>query len=919
MSDHNQFTLTINGKPEIVTCSAGMRLSEVLREKLHLMGTKIGCNAGDCGACTVLVDGEPVCSCLMTVAKADGCHVETVESLSDGDVLSLLQQAFSRHGAAQCGICTPGMLMAATPLIRQNKAPSRSDVEDALGGVLCRCTGYAKIIDAVMDAANQRPSAPMPERNVAVGTRVERLDGRPKLNGAEIFGADYWPEDALYVRVLRSPYHSALFSIGDIDSWIAKHDLVSHVFLASDIDGDNRFGVIPPMADQPALASDEARFKGEAVALIAGHSQDLASQDMSDFPITWTEQQPLMDVGDAIKEDARQIHPHRDQNLLITGIVKHGDIDKGFADAQHMAEMSFSTSYVEHAYIEPEAGAAWMDGDTVVIQACTQAPIMDRDETAKVLGLAEEKVRIIPSATGGGFGSKLDLSVQPLLGLVTLKTGQPCRMVYSRHESMMSTTKRHPGEMHARIAADADGRITAMEFTGDFNTGAYASWGPTVASRVPIHASGPYKTPHYLAKGRAIHTNGPPSGAFRGFGVPQSTIIQEALYDELAQKCDMDRLAFRRLNALKNGDKTVCNQMLSAPGIDECLAALEPFWQKHKQQIADFNAGNSRKKRGIGVSSCWYGCGNTALPNPSTIRLGVTSEGKVVLHQGAADIGQGSNTVIAQICADGLGIPLARISLVGGDTAMTPDCGKTSASRQTFITGKAALLAGQALRGQILRLSNLGDDAVIEIEHGLIRVSHGDKRHDIALHAMPENAHGYVLMAEETYNPPTVELDEYGQGKPYAVYGFGAHAAVVEVDMHLGTVKVLHLSAAHDLGRVVNPLLAEGQIDGGIAQGLGMALMEEYIPGRTENLHDYLIPSIGDMPEIEYHLIEVPDPEGPMGVKGLGEHVLIPTAPAILNAITDATGGARLYQTPAVPHRVLAAIMANHAMGEAAE
>jgi len=275
--------------------------------------------------------------------------------------------------------------------------------------------------------------------------------------------------------------------------------------------------------------------------------------------------------------------------------------------------------------------------------------------------------------------------------------------------------------------------------------------------------------------------------------------------------------------------------------------------------------------------------------------------------------------VIPKICADALGVPLASITMVNGDTALTPDCGKTSASRQTFITGKAAMLAGQALRQQILRLGNLGDEATIDLHQGKIIVSNGDKQQAINLGEMAPNTYGYVLMAEETYNPPTEELDENGQGKPYAVYGFGAHAAVVEVDTHLGVVKVRHISAAHDLGRVINPMLAEGQIDGGIAQGLGMALMEEYLPGRSENLHDYLIPSIGDMPEIEHHLIEVTDPEGPMGVKGLGEHVLIPTAPAILNAISHATGGARLSETPATPHRVLAAIMAMSSQNKAAE
>ncbi|TMV68212.1 aldehyde oxidase, partial [Thioclava sp. BHET1] len=442
-----------------------------------------------------------------------------------------------------------------------------------------------------------------------------------------------------------------------------------------------------------------------------------------------------------------------------------------------------------------------------------------------------------------------------------------------------------------------------------FNTGAYASWGPTVANRVPVHASGPYRTPNYLARTVAMHTNGPVSGAFRGFGVPQAGVLQEAIYDDLAQMTGMDRLAFRQLNALKEGERSVCGQEMKGVGIGACLDALEGPWAAALAEAARINVSDGAIRRGVGVASCWYGCGNTALPNPSTMRLGLTAEGALCLHQGATDIGQGSNTVIPQICADALGLPIGQFTLIGPDTALTPDGGKTSASRQTVVSGKAAMLAGRALRGQILALTNRGAEARLTLEDGVLRVSDAAGSAEIRLADLPLGPHGYVLMAEETYDPPTLPLDENGQGVPYAVYGYGAQIAEVDVDMILGTVKVRRITAAHDLGRVINPRLAEGQIEGGIAQGLGMALMEDYIPGRTENLHDYLIPTTGDMPEIRSILLEVPDPEGPMGAKGLGEHVLIPTAPAILNGIRHASC-ARVTRLPALPHRVLAAIRA---------
>ncbi len=907
MKDRAQgITFSVGNATQTVTTNPARRLSEVLREDLNLKSVKIGCDAGDCGACTVLIDGHQTCACLVPVAQVDGCRVETLET-AEPDLSKRLQDAFLAHGAAQCGICTPGMMMAAMELLRATPRPSAAQVEDALGGVLCRCTGYRKIIDAVMAVHDMPPGTPVPEAGPAVGQSIPRLDGRPKVEGSEIFGADFTKPGSLLVRAVRSPHFHADFALGDIDQWRRAHPDVRAVITAQDIAGVNRFGVIPPFADQPALADGTVRYLGEPVALVVGAPDVVEALDLADFPVSWTPRPHSLTQAEGGSADAPNVHQDRPENTLVRGRVARGDPDDALGASAFVVSGRFETSYVEHAYIEPEAGAAWMDGDVLTIQACTQAPVMDQEETAKVLGLPLDKVRIIPSAAGGGFGAKLDVTLQPLLGLAVLKTGQPCHMVFGRTESMRCSTKRHPGTMEARIGADAGGRVTGMIFHGDFNTGAYASWGPTVATRVPVHASGPYLTPNYRATSRAIHTNGPTSGAFRGFGVPQAAIAQEVLYDDLALACGMDRLAFRQLNALADGDTSPCGQEMQAVGLRQCLDALEPHWTRANADAKAFNARNTDRKRGIGVASCWYGCGNTALPNPSTIRIGVTSQGQLWLHQGATDIGQGSNTVITQIAADALGVAVDAFQLVGPDTALTPDCGKTSASRQTFITGRAAEAAGQALRAAILRLTNLGDVTRLEFGAGTLTAHQNDRHQTIDLMALDEDEHGYVLCAEETYDPPTSALDENGQGTPYAVYGYGAQFAEVEVDLKLGTCKVIHITAAHDVGRAINPRLAEGQIEGGIAQGLGLALIEEYIPGKTEDLHNYLIPTFGDMPPVTSILIETPDPEGPMGAKGLGEHVLIPTAPAILNAIRDASG-ARITKVPALPHRVLAAI-----------
>ncbi len=906
-------SFVVNGRSVDVAASGTRRLSRVLRDDLGLTGTKVGCDAGDCGACTVLLDGEPVCACLVPVGQITGCEITTVEGLATrSPVLDRLKKSFLAYGAAQCGACTPGMLVAATALLEKNSSPCESEVMDAIGGVLCRCTGYRKIVQAIQEAGAVGSIETSPEAGSAVGARLVRLDGQKKVDGREIFGADEVPAGALGLRVVRSPHARARFEFGDLDEFVNAHPGIALILTAKDVPGIDCYGVIPRFADQPVFAHTETRFRGEAVAAIVGDAVAVEMLDLSTFPVTWQELPALRTIDEALAPDAPRIHEGRENNVLVRGRVVRGDVENALAKADAVVEGEYETGFVEHAYIEPEAGFARRVGDTIEIQACTQSPYMDRADIAKIMGLAPERVRIIPTAVGGGFGSKLDLSVQPFLALAAWKLNRPVRMVYSRTESMISTTKRHPARMKVKAGANRDGKIVALDFSADFNTGAYSSWGPTVAGRVPVHASGPYYVPHYRALTRAVHTNIVPAGAFRGFGVPQAAIAQEQLYDDLADEIGMDRLEFRIFNALENSSPTVTGQVLGeGVGIRACFEALRPKWKAAREVASTFNAAyKGPLRRGVGVAGMWYGCGNTSLPNPSTVRIGLKRDGRIALHQGAVDIGQGSNTIVTQICADALGAPISHFDLISGDTAITPDCGKTSASRQTFVTGRAAHMAATKLRHEILKLGAACKCGEVHFTDSGIEVSEAGESKPIDLSPMPLDQHGYVITAEATFDPPITPLDENGQGTPYAVFGFGAHMAEVEVDTELGTVRVLKVTAAHDVGRAINPTLIEGQIEGGVAQGLGMALMEEFFPGKGENLHDYLIPSAGDIPPIESILIEDPSPIGPYGAKGIGEQAVIPTAPAILNAIHDATG-VRIHKVPATPDRVRAALLAH--------
>ena len=669
---------------------------------------------------------------------------------------------------------------------------------------------------------------------------------------------------------------------------------------AADVPGRNGFGIYPELKDQPVFSAGEVRYRGEAVVALVGERDVLEAIEDSEVPIDYEPLEPLHGFVAAMAAP---------DNLLTDGRVRQGAAAAAMAGCAHVAGGEWQTGFVEHAYIEPEAGYARRVGERIEVHVSTQSPYMDLEEVADVLGVGHEQVRIVPSFCGGGFGGKLDQSVQPLVAVAAWLLERPVACVYHRAESMAASTKRHPAWIRAKMGCDENGMLVAAESDAIFDTGAYSSWGPTVAGRVPVHAAGPYKVTAVNNRGRAYFTNNPPSGAFRGFGVPQAAFAHEALMDDLAARCGTDALEFRLQNALRNGDRTVTGQTLAAGvGMAQCLEALRPGWRKMQGECEAHNTDNKIFRRGVGIGAMWYGCGNTGMSNPSTMHLTLSSAGGLTLWNGAVDIGQGSYTVLAQIAADELGVAMADIAQVWGDTDLTADAGKSSASRQTYVSGRAAQLAAADLKAQLLRAANAGADASIAIDGARVTVSEGGREQVVELAALAADSDGVVLTGEGNFDPPATALDENGQGSPYGSYGFAAQIAAVEVDMELGTTKVLKIVAAHDVGRAINPMLCEGQIEGGIAQGLGLALMEEYIPGATENLHDYLIPTSGDVPPIEVILIEEPEPSGPFGAKGLGEPGLVPTAPAIVGAIRDAAG-VSMYRLPVRPDRLRAAIL----------
>ncbi len=749
--------------------------------------------------------------------------------------------------------------------------------------------------------------------NKTIGINTPRAGAVEKLKGHPLFCADMEHENTLVLKAFRSSKSHA--GIVDIDLKKALEiEGVVQIFTARDIAGKNLIGIINK--DQPVLVPDKVRYTGDPIALIAAETEQAAEKAIEALEVIYEEHQVVLTPEEAMKDGAPKIHAKG--NVLFTRNLQHGNTEKAFKQCKAVVEKTYRTSPVEHAYLEPDAGYGYVDEDgTLVIYASTQNPHYDHKEVVDILGVKDDKVRIIQAATGGGFGSKLDLNVQGFIGLALFHLNKPVRYVYSREEAFVATAKRHPLTIHMKTGADQYGNVMAMKARIVCDTGAYGSYGIAVASRAAVHATGPYEIENVEVAALCVYTNNPYGGAMRGFGAPQMAFAHESQMDLLATELDIDPLEIRRINAFKPGSVTATGQEITnSVGFIDCLDTIKPYWDQAKKDWMTIKP-DPFKRRGIGLGSMWYGIGNTGVQNPSTARIEMDLEGGLTLYTGCADIGQGSTTVLLKIAAEVLGVQPEGIKAVVADTKWTTNAGATSASRQTYISGNAVKDAAKKIADVMLteavdRLRTPKSSLIFD--SGFV-IDTKDPSQKISFKTLVSRLHkrGIPLVWQGYFDPETIPLDPAtGQGVPYATYAFACQMALVTVDTLTGEVRVDKIVAAHDVGKAIYPEGVKGQICGGIAMGIGFALMEKFDPGQTQSMKDYLIPTCGDMPEIIPLIVESEEPSGPFGAKGVGEPALIPTAPSILNALANALGE-RIFALPANLERVLeASIKSGH-------
>jgi selenium-dependent xanthine dehydrogenase len=915
-----ELKMTLNGKPVSVEVEPNEYLAYVLRERLGLTGTKIACDEAECGACTVLVNGTSVDSCLFPALKASGAEVLTIEGLADtwqgnggkgGATLPLhpLQREFIHQGAVQCGFCTPGVLMQSKALLDRNPNPSDDDIKHALKDTYCRCGAYVSMMNAIKNAAKEMrgqmphlksqssiPNLPRTKTPFSVvGQPLPRPDAVEKVTGRAKYSDDYVFPNMLFGATLRAKHPHA--RILKIDTTRAKQlPGVCAVLTHEDVPGSKNHGLV--YNDWPVLCSDKVRYVGDAVVIVAAETADIARKALDLIEVEY-EPLPVVDNPvDALKPDAPLVNDGSGHGNLLKHIhVEKGDVEIGFAEADIIVENEYRSPFYEQAFMEPECSIGRITDDGHVEVICgSQIPYDDRRQIAASLAIPESQVRVRGALIGGGFGGKEDIAAQIHVALLARATGRPVKMLYSRHESLIFHPKRHATIIRVKTGAKRDGTLVASQAIIYGDSGAYASLGDKVMTRAATHAAGPYNIPHVKIDCYAMYTNNPPAGAFRGFGVTQSAFAVESNMDELAHRLGLDPFELRRKNALKVGDTTSTGQIVrESAGLLECIRLVEEATKDERRETEDLRPSSPVVRRAWGFAAAYK---NTGLGGGAEDKAGaeveVFEDGTAEVRTSSAEIGQGLPTVLAMITAEELGLPYERVRVLLSDTDLTPDGGPTTASRQTFVSGNAARLAARGMREILAATASERLDAPPEqlvFKDGVVG-SNG--------HRMPIEQ---VVRWSREEGRPTRYLHEYvapetqdlGQpGDMHFAFSYAAQAALVEVNTETGEVHCLKVVTATDIGRAINPLALEGQVEGGILMCLGNALTEEFIveQGRvwTDRLAKYKMPSIKHTPEIVSFLVEDESSTGPYGAKGVGEISSIPTTPAITNAIYNAVG-----------------------------
>ena len=825
-------TFTVNGRA--VTVEKNQKLLRYLRDTLELTSVKDGCSEGACGTCHVLIDGKPTKACIPQTDKLEGKSVVTVEGLTDFEK-DVYTYAFGKVGAVQCGFCTPGMVIAAKGLLDENKNPTREEAAYAIRNNICRCTGYVKIVDAIMLSAEllRKGEVPSYPENWSLGENVPRVDVQEKVTGTGIYTDDVYMEGMVYGSAVRSQYPRARVLAIHTEEAKSLPGVVG-VFTSEDVPGNNKVGHLVKDWDTMIPVGSITHYLGDAICLVAAEDQEALEKAKALVRVEYEVLEPVRSPEEAMAENAPLVHSSG--NLLAHKHVKRGEPVDAIEKSKYVITQKFSTPWTEHAFLEPECSVAYPDGDSIMILSSDQSAYDTQHETMGMLGMPPEKVKVQNQLVGGGFGGKEDVTVQHHAALLAYLCKRPVKVKLSRQESLLIHPKRHPMDMEFTLGCDENGIIQGVKATVVADTGAYASLGGPVLERACTHAAGPYNYQNFEIDGYAYYTNNPPAGAFRGFGVTQTCFGIESLLNQMADKVGISTWEIRYRNAIRPWQELPNGQIVDeSTGLVETLEAIKPYYDSAK--FAGLAC--AMKNSGVGVG----------LPDTGRIRLEV-KDGKVHIFAGASCIGQGLGTVLTQMICDQTGISYKDIVYERANTYCAPDAGTTSGSRQTLFTGEACRRACEELNSE-LQGKTLNE-----------------------------------LNGKEYYAEYFGKTDKLGADVPnpksHIAYGYATQLCILDDEG-----KISKIVAAHDVGKAVNPLSLEGQIEGGVVMSMGYALTERYPLDNckpTAKFGTLGLFRANQTPEIKPIIVEKAGLDVACGAIGIGEITSIPTAPAIADA-----------------------------------